>query len=40
MGFRAPTPQDERDGWRLLLVVVSIVLLGAAAFAAINFGLA
>ena len=38
MGFPSPNPDSERDGWRLLFVVVAIVVAGAAAFAIINFG--
>jgi hypothetical protein len=39
MGFPAPNPERDRDGLRLLLIVVWIVVLGAAVFAAITFGL-
>lgn len=39
MGFTSPNPRNERDAWRLLFVVVSIVVAGAAVFAFINFGL-
>jgi hypothetical protein len=36
MGFPSPNPEGERDAWRLLFVVVSIVVAGAGAFAVIN----
>ena len=38
MGFPSPNPDSERDGWRLLFVVLSIVVAGAAVYAFINFG--
>ena len=40
MGFPSPNPDRERDGWRLLFVVLAIVVAGAAAFAFINLGMA
>lgn len=39
MGFPSPNPDGDRDGWRLLAVVVAIVVAGAASFAAITLGL-
>ena len=40
MGFPSPNPDSQRDGWRLLFVVVSIIVVGAVAYAAISAGLA
>ena len=36
MGFPSPNPDGQRDAWRLLFVVVSIVVAGAVAFVVIN----
>ncbi|HUR25201.1 MAG TPA: hypothetical protein VM327_04200 [Candidatus Thermoplasmatota archaeon] len=39
MGFPATNSDAEREGWRLLIVLLSIVVGGAVAFAVITFGL-
>lgn len=38
-GFPASNPDSERDSWRLLLVVLGVLGLGAATLAAVNLWL-